>query len=53
MSGSTAVMWILIAFYTLVMALAAWERKFPRSLYYLGAIIISFAVLWMTEEKKP
>ena len=48
MSGSTMVMWILIGFYAVVMALAAWERNWWRSLYYFAAILISLAVMGMT-----
>ena len=44
------VMWILIGFYAVVMALAAWERNWWRSLYYFAAILISLAVMGMTTE---
>ena len=44
---STTVMWILIGFYVIIAALAAWERNWPRVLYYLAAGLISLAVLWM------
>lgn len=52
MSGSTAVMWILIGFYAVVLVLAACERNWYRSLYYFAAILISLAVMGMTTEQR-
>lgn len=48
---STRLMLILIAFYVVIVIAAALERNWPRALYFVGAIVISVAVLWMTETK--
>lgn len=43
-------MYVLLAFYAVILLLAAYERNWWRSLYYLGALVISVAVLGMTER---
>ena len=47
---STTTMYVLLAFYVLIAVAAAWERNYWRALYFIGAIIISIAVLGMTER---
>ncbi len=37
----------LIANYAAIVVAAALERDWPRVLYFVGAIVISAAVLWM------
>jgi hypothetical protein len=32
------------------MLAALLERNWPRALYFVGAIVISVAVLWMTDD---
>ena len=46
--NSTNVMIVLLGFYLLIGLLAASERNWWRALYYVGAIVISVAVLEMT-----
>lgn len=41
-------MWWLIANYVVIVGAAAWEKNWPRVMYYLGATWISLAVLWMS-----
>lgn len=47
---STGVMWLLIAAYGVIVIASAVERNWPRALYFVGAIVISVAVLWMTSK---
>ena len=47
---STNVMLALLVFYAIITVLAACERNWWRVLYFVGAIIISVAVLGMTER---
>ncbi len=47
---STSGMVLLIASYGLIAAAAAWERNWWRALYFVGAILISVAVLGMTDS---
>ena len=49
---SSGVMLLLIAIYVVIVLLSAWERNWPRALYFVGAITISLAVLWMTDGKE-
>ena len=49
--NSTSVMWLLLAFYAVIMLLAANERNWFRAMYFCGAIIISLAVMGMTTEE--
>ena len=42
---STGVMYLLIVIYAVILLAAMWERNYWRCLYFLGAIIISIAVL--------
>lgn len=49
---STLQMYVLIVAYLVIAATAAWERNFPRALYFVGATIISVAVLWMTIQQR-
>lgn len=50
---STFQMYALIVAYLVIAATAALERppNFPRALYYVGATIITAAVLWMTSQQ--
>lgn len=48
---STGLMLVLLVFYAGITVAALWERNWPRALYFIGAIIISVAVLWMTNEQ--
>ena len=41
----------LIVAYPAIMVVALLERNWPRALYFVGAILISVAVLWMTEDR--
>ena len=47
---STNIMYALLAFYALILVAALLERNWWRALYFLGAIVISIAVLGMTER---
>jgi drug/metabolite transporter (DMT)-like permease len=47
---STGLMLALIVAYAAIAVAALWEKNWPRALYFLGAIIISVAVLWMTDD---
>jgi hypothetical protein len=38
----------LIVAYAVIALAAGWERNWPRALYFVGAIVISVAVLWMS-----
>jgi len=49
-SVSTWIMLILLVFYAVIMVSASIERNWWRALYYLGAIVISVAVLGMTRK---
>lgn len=40
---------MMIAYLAIVIA-AVVERNYPRALYYVGAIVISLAVLWMSHQ---
>ena len=51
MTTSTAIMWVLIVFYAAIGVWAAYERNWFRCLYFVGAIVISVAVIGMTETK--
>jgi drug/metabolite transporter (DMT)-like permease len=44
-------MLLLIGIYAVITVTAAFERNWPRALYFIGAIVISVAVLWMTNGK--
>lgn len=44
-------MLILLLFYTVILLAALWERNYWRALYFLGAIVISIAVLGMTYQR--
>ena len=46
---STVMMYGLIVFYLLTAMVSAWEGNWPRGLYWVGASIISVAVLWGTK----
>ena len=45
---SNGIMYALLVFYVAIALVALWERNYWRACYYLGAIIISVAVLGMT-----
>lgn len=47
---STWTMYALLVFYAVIMVAAMYERNWWRALYFLGAIVISIAVLGMTER---
>ncbi len=47
---STGLMLALIVFYLGITVAALWEKNWPRVLYFVGAIVISVAVLWMTDD---
>lgn len=47
---STGMMWFLIVAYTAIVLASATERNWLRALYYVGVIVISVAVLWMTSR---
>ena len=47
---STGMMIALILWYLGIVVAAVFEHNWPRALYFVGAIIISAAVLWMTKE---
>lgn len=49
---STGMMWFLIAVYCVIVLASAAERNWPRALYFVGAIVITVAVLWMTSRVK-
>lgn len=50
--ASTWLMYLLIAEYICIALAAAWERNWLRVLYYLGATLISVAVLGMSAKVK-
>lgn len=45
---STWTMYALLIFYAAILVAALWERNYWRALYFIGAIVISVAVLGMT-----
>ena len=45
--NSTTTMLVLILFYAVIAAQAAYEGNWPRVLYMVSAIGISVAVMWM------
>ncbi len=49
---STRLMLWLIANYAVITVASIVERRYARALYYVGAIVISFALLWMTETAR-
>lgn len=49
---STWTMYALLAFYVAILLASACERNWWRCLYFLGAIIISVAVLGMTAKAR-
>ncbi len=51
MTSTTLMLW-LIANYAVITVASLVERRYPRALYYVGAIVISVAVLWMTKTKE-
>lgn len=46
---STAMMMGLVAFYLLTAGVSGWEGNWPRTLYWVGASIITTAVLLGTK----
>ena len=48
---SNWIMYVLLVFYVLIASAAAWERNWFRVVYFIGAILISIAVLGMTFHK--
>lgn len=50
--ASTWLMYLLIAEYALIALAALWERNWLRTLYYVGAILISLSVLGMSHKAK-
>jgi membrane-associated HD superfamily phosphohydrolase len=48
---STATMLVLIAIYAVIVVFAVLERNWWRVLYFVGAIVISVAVLGMTAKR--
>jgi drug/metabolite transporter (DMT)-like permease len=49
---STGMMLALIVAYAAISLAAAWERHWWRCLYFVGAIVISVAVLGMTWRRR-
>ena len=49
---SSWTMYVLLLFYVAILLAALWERNYWRCLYFLGAIIISVAVLGMTAKAR-
>ncbi len=49
---STGMMIALILWYLGIVVASAFEGNWPRALYFVGAIVISVAVLWMTTDGK-
>ncbi len=47
---STRLMIALMVAYAVIAAASAWERNWWRVLYFVGAILISIAVLGMSEK---
>ncbi len=47
---STGMMIALIVAYAGIAVAALWEKNWPRALYFLGAIVISVAVIWMSDD---
>jgi len=47
---STTGMLLLIAAYAIIVLCSAYERNWWRAVYYVGAIVISVAVLGMTQK---
>ena len=47
---STPLMLGLIIAYAVIAATAAWERNYWRAMYFVGAMVISVAVLGMTQK---
>ena len=39
--------WALIAQYVVIALASAWERNWPRCMYFISAGFISLSVLWM------
>ena len=50
---STWTMYVLLVFYAIIFVAALVERNCWRALYFLGAIVISIAVLGMTQPAPP
>jgi len=48
---STTGMLLMVASYVAIAICAAYERNWWRALYYVGAIVISIAVLGMTHRR--
>lgn len=48
---SNVVMYSLLVFYLVMLLAALWERNYWQSLYFLGAIVISIAILGMMWRK--
>lgn len=48
--NSDRIMYALLVFYAAILLAALWERNYWRALYFLGAIVISIAVLGMTDK---
>lgn len=44
---STTMMTVLIGVYAVIAVASAFELNWPRALYWCGAIIITWSVLWM------
>lgn len=47
---STWIMYALLVFYAAILFAALYERNYWRALYFFGAIVISVAVLGMTNK---
>ena len=45
-------MYVLLVFYSAILVAAIHERNWWRALYFVGAIVISVAVLGMTAKGK-
>ena len=48
--------WMMIGLcvaYVAIAVVAAFERYWPRTLYFLSATGITIAVLWMTQKNAP
>ena len=47
--ASTTLMMGLLAVYAIIAVVSAFEANYPRCLYWVGAGVITFAVLWGTK----
>lgn len=48
---SATMMLLLCVWYAGIVVASLGERNWPRAMYFVGAIVISLAVLWMSSKK--